>query len=852
MSWPRSRAYFEAVQNLRWSMSDEELRDGQAALNSQELPLSWKGGFAVVFKIECPATGNTWALKCFTREVADQCNRYREISAHLDQVKLPFTVDFQYLESGIRIAGRWFPVLKMRWVEGLDLNQFVDKYVDKPKTNMLDQLLGYWPKLARRLYKARMAHADLQHGNVLLVPMPRGRLALKLIDYDGMYVPSLAGRPSGELGLPAYQHPLRLDNGTYSIEVDRFSHLTIYCAVHCVRVGSRELWQRFNNDNNLLFREADFRDPGKSDLFRELWELPDADARALVGRLALACRSPLEETPLLEEVLAQGDGKVIPLSAREESAVKALLSPKPTVVPPRLVVAKAIEEPPVVLAMAIEEPPVVLAQVVEEPPMVEVTVVEPDQSVVETRSILDGGTLPVSLVENVALPPRRVHYSFLHAVVVLCNRNVFPVIGRVLLAMPRVSIAPARAVDRLLLAMVGKENTILHNFVRVLAVIAVVIGLFIGGNSFLEHWQAFCARELAAVQQAEKEAAKEKAEEKAAAEKVKADAEKAEFGMQIRTFSGHDSVTSVAFSPDGKRMLIGSLDKMAILWDASTGAQIHAFIGNEGRVTSVAFSPDGKRVLTGSEDRKAMLWDASTGAQIRTFSVHGELVNSVAFSLDGTRVLTGSYDQTAIVWDASTGAQIRTFKGHNASVSSVAFSPDGKRVLTGSLDNTAILWDANTGAKIRTFSGHGGAISSVVFSPDGKLVLTGSEDKTAILWDANTGAKIRTFSGHGDLISSVAFSPDGKRVLTGSWDTTAILWDADISKLAMRENAAEEKAAAEKAKADAEKANFGKQIHTFRGHNAAVSSVAFSPDGKRVLTGSWDTTAILWDVSTGA
>ena len=108
-----------------------------------------------------------------------------------------------------------------------------------------------------------MAHADLQHGNVLLVPMHRGQLALKLIDYDGMFIPSLADRPSGELGHPAYQHPQRLREGTYSLEVDRFSHLAVYCAVRCLKVGRQGLWKRFNNDDNLLFREADFRNPQK-------------------------------------------------------------------------------------------------------------------------------------------------------------------------------------------------------------------------------------------------------------------------------------------------------------------------------------------------------------------------------------------------------------------------------------------------------------------------------------------------------------------------------------------------------------------------------------------------------------
>ena len=96
----------------------------------------------------------------------------------------------------------------MEWVEGQTLNRFVEESLEKPK--MLRQLLELWPKLASRLREAGIAHADLQHGNVLLVPAADGKLALKLIDYDGMYVPTLAGTPSGELGHPNYQHPDRL------------------------------------------------------------------------------------------------------------------------------------------------------------------------------------------------------------------------------------------------------------------------------------------------------------------------------------------------------------------------------------------------------------------------------------------------------------------------------------------------------------------------------------------------------------------------------------------------------------------------------------------------------------------
>ena len=146
MVWPTQNDYDEAAENLRYSMGDEELRGGQAALDDQQLPMVWSGNFANVYRIHCPATGKSWALKCFTREVSARQERYRHIAAALEAARLPFTVPFVYLEQGIQVHGQWFPAVKMEWVEGQTLNRFVEESLEKPK--MLRQLLDLWPKLA--------------------------------------------------------------------------------------------------------------------------------------------------------------------------------------------------------------------------------------------------------------------------------------------------------------------------------------------------------------------------------------------------------------------------------------------------------------------------------------------------------------------------------------------------------------------------------------------------------------------------------------------------------------------------------------------------------------------------------
>jgi formylglycine-generating enzyme required for sulfatase activity len=320
MPWPTSADYYAAVQHLRVNTGDEELCSGEAARSRRRKLLVWTGSFADVYRIDCPATGNTWALKCFTREVPGLEDRYRLISAHLQEAKLPFVVDFQWLPQGLRIGDRWIPTLKMRWVEGLTLTEYVRKYLGQPKNLRL--LLGPWAKLAALLRQAGVAHADLQHGNVLLVPQGE-QLALRLVDYDGMWIPALAGARSGEAGHPAYQHPQRARQGAWNAEVDRFSHLVIYTAVSCLAAGGTDLWDRFDNGDNLLFRESDFAAPQNSPVFQTLWHQRDKGARTLAGHLALACQRPLEQTPLLDDILR--DERVAPLADAERREVESLL-----------------------------------------------------------------------------------------------------------------------------------------------------------------------------------------------------------------------------------------------------------------------------------------------------------------------------------------------------------------------------------------------------------------------------------------------------------------------------------------------------------------------------------------------
>jgi len=342
-------------------------------------------------------------------------------------------------------------------------------------------------------------------------------------------------------------------------------------------------------------------------------------------------------------------------------------------------------------------------------------------------------------------------------------------------------------------------------------------------------------------------------------------------GTLIRRFSGHSGwVRSGALSPDGTKVLTGSEDATAKLWNVADGTLIRTF-GNGGNVLSVSFSPspDGVKVLTGSTDRTAKVWDASSGTLLLTLSGHTDALDSAAFSSDGTMILTGSWDQTAKLWDATSGTLLRTFSGHASSLLDAVFSPDGTKVLTASGDTTARLYTTSDSTCIRTFSGHIGPISSAAFSPDGNELLTGSMwASTAHLWNASSGTLIRTFISSGGNTNWASFSRDGNKVLTGTYGTIvedynngrASLWSRSSGDLIWKHWGAGPVAYSPTGSFVARVAisstieildgSSGTLINSWSG--SWPYSVAFSPEGTRIVTGSASFDEVrIWDVPDG-
>lgn len=270
-------------------------------------------------------------------------------------------------------------------------------------------------------------------------------------------------------------------------------------------------------------------------------------------------------------------------------------------------------------------------------------------------------------------------------------------------------------------------------------------------------------------------------------------------GSILQTFRGHiDRVTSVAWSPNGKYIVSGSIDQTVRIWSVSpvNHTPVYIYHGHTAGVQTVDWSPDSNRVVSGSIDKTVQVWDALTGEQATVYHGHTGFVNTVAWSPDGKKIASGSADNTVRIWDVTTGKVMYVYRGHQASVTSIVWSPDSSRLASGAMDKTVQIVDATSGNLLYTYRGHTDIVSSVSWSPDGKYIASGSWDKTVQVWNATTGAVLYTYEGYNvreapinkgvapDLIFIVAWSHDGKRIAAvtqvycGDLCAVVLSWDA--------------------------------------------------------------------------
>jgi WD40 repeat protein len=312
---------------------------------------------------------------------------------------------------------------------------------------------------------------------------------------------------------------------------------------------------------------------------------------------------------------------------------------------------------------------------------------------------------------------------------------------------------------------------------------------------------------------------------------------------------GGGHIYSLSFSDTGQTLAVACADGSVRLWTVTGAPRERARLdGHAAAVTGVAYSPDKKTLLSGSLDWTVRSWDLSATPKPKDrFQPWSHLshVYSVALSPDGKTLVSGSEDKVVRVWDL-TRQPLRTrsfLKGDSVAVYSVAFSPDGRAVAAAGNHTTVRQWEAATGQSLRPCTGHPGRVSGILYSPDGRQLLTRS-GKSLLLFDAHKGLEIRRFEGHQTDVHCLALSPDGRRALSGSGtyllkdgkyvynkdgtyvftDCLVNLWDVDS----------------------------GYALFTDKSHTLPIYSVGFSTDNRLAFSGPYKALLERWEVRGGS
>jgi WD40 repeat protein len=329
-------------------------------------------------------------------------------------------------------------------------------------------------------------------------------------------------------------------------------------------------------------------------------------------------------------------------------------------------------------------------------------------------------------------------------------------------------------------------------------------------------------------------------------------------------------VRHVVFSPDGTRVAAAGSGGVVRQWRFdSTDEVAPPFRAHKGTVRAMAYDPSGEVLATGGDDHVVLVWDANIGRVEQRLTAHADWVNAVAFADGGATLLSAagrsegrSVDRRIIEWDVATGTPKAEMSGHTDAVRGLAVSPDGSHFASAGADGLVFQWNRAESRIVSTLTGNTQRVFDVAFSPDGRLVASAGRDHTVRLWEAATGIPSQPLRGHGAAVRGIAFA--GNSLVTGGNDGRIFIWDVDnVTRSRLMSRLPDQPAAVRSVAVSPN----GRWIATgsvdgsvvFRGPGGSpkgaalalsgpVNGLAFSPDSKRLATITLNGSLQVWDV----
>jgi eukaryotic-like serine/threonine-protein kinase len=277
-AWPDRSLYTHLVQ-IPDNFADEELRGASLTPSRRGGPRVWSGARAMVFQAQT-ADRRLLAVRVFLNALAADPARYTALSRHLEQCSVPTFVWTQWVDRGLLFDTHQVPLIKMQWVDGTPLDDYLGTCLcrDRPGP-VLAYMAEEWRRECRALICSNLAHGDIHAQNVLVCPgADPGQVRYQLVDYDGVWVPSLQNPPR-EVGHAAYQHPLH-GPSHWGRSVDAFPATLVYLSLRAL-AAEPTLWDRFHTDDTLLFRYEDLTDTRSADVWTALSASPESFVRSL-------------------------------------------------------------------------------------------------------------------------------------------------------------------------------------------------------------------------------------------------------------------------------------------------------------------------------------------------------------------------------------------------------------------------------------------------------------------------------------------------------------------------------------------------------------------------------------------